>query len=162
MSWPGGPGPFVSPPARMYVGVVVFGLIATLVLLGLTLFFFAGYDAPDGKIPLVEHKREFSWPYKVFGTAGTVMAAGFTVGAWRALLRGARADEARRKAVRDAPRAPTGAGQAGGQPSASDGAALDPSGAAHPGSAASHAGAPQRPPRPPPTKPRDEPPAGYN
>lgn len=144
----------------MYVGVVVFGLIATLVLLGLTLFFFAGYDAPDGKIPLVEHKREFSWPYKVFGTAGTAMAAGFTLGAWRALVRGARADEARRKAMRDAPAREVGAEPPpGSRPQGSDGAARGPEGPSPSGLPASPAGAA---PRPPPAKPRDEPPAGYN
>ncbi|MGB0653040.1 MAG: hypothetical protein ACPGQL_07545 [Thermoplasmatota archaeon] len=93
-------------PSRVYVGVVVFGLITALVTVPYTSLVLAGYRQPP----------EPTQPYQVlFPVEGEPLAAGevlflllacafsvaLTVLSWRALLRGAREDAAKRKRARE-------------------------------------------------------------
>ncbi len=89
-------------PSRVYVGIVVFGLITALVTLPYTTLVLAGYRQPT----------EITAPYQVlFPPAEETLAAGevlflvlasvfsvaLTIVSWKALLRGARRDAERRR-----------------------------------------------------------------
>ena len=84
-------------PSRVFVGVTVFGLIASLVTVPYTILVLSGYTPPaDSGVPTFED------PYGPAETGFLVLASLFSVGltvfSWRALLRGARADQRRRQA----------------------------------------------------------------
>ncbi|MHB8633137.1 MAG: hypothetical protein ACYDBQ_04090 [Thermoplasmatota archaeon] len=92
-------------PTRAYVGVVVFGLIVTLVLGLATLFAFTGLTFQGSK-PLELQQVQFPFAVKLLSVCGLVLGVGITVGGWRALLRGARKDEAARRLPREKPAPP--------------------------------------------------------
>lgn len=98
-------------PSRAFVGILVFGLIATLAIVPYTLLLLSGYQPPP------EAPYEALFPEPDAGAGGTklvlVIASLFclalVVSAWRGLLHGARVDRelrAERKARAKAPPTP--------------------------------------------------------
>ncbi len=78
-------------PSRVYVGVFVFGLIASIVTLTYTALFLSGYQPPpDPKVITFDPPEE---PAKrFFLVLASLFSIGLTVVAWRLLIEGARQD----------------------------------------------------------------------
>lgn len=78
----------------MYVGVVVFGLIASLSVLAYTVLILVGYQPPaESPYELLFPEPEETVPGQtLFLSLAVLFTVGFTAVAWRALLRGARED----------------------------------------------------------------------
>lgn len=84
-------------PSRVYVGVTVFGLIASLVTVPYTLMVLFGYTPPAASgVPTFEDP--YTVAQKAFLVLASLFSVGLTVFAWRSLLHGARADQRRRRA----------------------------------------------------------------
>ncbi len=83
-------------PSRVFVGITVFGLIASLVTVPYTLLVLSGYTPPaDSPVPTFENVRD---PAQiVFFVLASLFSVGLTVFAWRSLIRGARHDAQKRK-----------------------------------------------------------------
>lgn len=83
-------------PSRVYVGVVVFGLIASFVTGAYTLMILSGYQPPpDPTVITFEAPEE---PAKrMFLVMSTFFSIALTVFAWRELVKGARRDASRRQ-----------------------------------------------------------------
>lgn len=90
-------------PSRAFVGMVVFGLIASLAVVPYTVLVLGGYEAPVD----APYKAIFPGPEdvgtgdKVALVLASVFCLAVTVFAWRALLGRARADVQLRQRVRD-------------------------------------------------------------
>ncbi len=81
-------------PSRVYVGVVVFGLMASTALLAYTILALTGYT-PPGDAPhefLFPAESPFETGDKVALVMASLFALAFTVIGWRALVAGARRD----------------------------------------------------------------------
>lgn len=85
-------------PSRVYVGVVVFGLITSLSLLAYVVLLLGGYEPPPSSpaVPLFPEQHVRGGDVLFLAIAGLFSIA-FTVFAWRSLLAGARRDAAKRK-----------------------------------------------------------------
>lgn len=86
------------------MGITVFGLIASLVTVPYTLLVLTGYTPPIGPVPTFEDPYA---PQEIaFLVLASLFSVGFTVFAWRTLVRSARRDaqrlRAREQASRDA------------------------------------------------------------
>ena len=95
-------------PSRSYVGVLVFGLIATCLVVPYTILVVSGYQPPpdtpaDVWVPPVEA----SMGLKVFLAVASLLSVGLTWAAWRNLLRAARRDARVRQHVAQQAQAPT-------------------------------------------------------
>lgn len=86
-------------PSRAYVGVVVFGLIASLLTLAYALLLLSGYEPPaDSPYELLFPQEAALQPGEwVFLALTALFSIVLTVLSWRALLEGARRDQGRRK-----------------------------------------------------------------
>lgn len=89
----GADDPPVAVPSRAFVGMVVFGLIASLAIVPFTLLVLSGYQPP----PTAPYWQDLFQPsYSVGDKLALVLASLFslavTVFAWRGLLHGARMD----------------------------------------------------------------------
>lgn len=88
-------------PSRVYVGVVVFGLIVVLPIFAYALLVLVGYSPP----PATPYEALFpdepvrAWDEILFLSIAIAFSLAFTFFAARALLEGARADARKRKAV---------------------------------------------------------------
>jgi hypothetical protein len=91
----------VAVPSRAFVGIVVFGLLASLALLPYTMLVLSGYqpppDAPYKAIFAEEHNETGD---KLVLVAATLFSMAVTVIAWRALLARARRDQGLRQDAR--------------------------------------------------------------
>ena len=86
----------VAVPSRVFVGVVVFGLIASLVTGTYTLLILSGYQPPpDPTVITFEPPEEPS--KRFFLVLSTIFSVALTPYAWRELVRGARRDASRRQ-----------------------------------------------------------------
>ena len=84
-------------PSRVYVGVFVFGLIASIVTLTYTALFLSGYRPPP-EPPLIYFEPPDEPAKQFFLVLSSLLCVGFTVFAWRRLVAGARRDvETRRR-----------------------------------------------------------------
>jgi len=87
-------------PSRAFVGMVVFGLIASLAIVPYTLLVLGGYHPPpEAPYQAIFPKQEFSPGDKVALGLASVFSVGITVFAWRGLLHGARADRKMRQEI---------------------------------------------------------------
>ncbi len=88
-------------PSRVFVGITVFGLIASLVTVPYTLLVLTGYQPPpESPVPTFDNARD---PVQViFFVLASLFSVGLTVFSWRGLVRGARQDAKVRKAREDA------------------------------------------------------------
>lgn len=92
-------------PTRIFVGITLFGLIATLMTAtyaGLVLSCYT--PPPSSPIPSPPTCDAFSVGHKVFLVLATLFSGAFTVLAWRSLLAGARMDRAKRQARQESAR----------------------------------------------------------
>ena len=88
-------------PSRAFVGMVVFGLIASLAIVPYTLLVLGGYQAP-AQGPSWRHifpGQGFSLGDKIALALASVFSIGITVFAWRGLLHGARVDRQMRQEI---------------------------------------------------------------
>jgi hypothetical protein len=92
----------VAVPARVYVGLTVFGLVATLVVVPYTLLVVTCDPAGAGHIPFLRQDCSvFTWEKKVFLGLASAFTLAFTIVWWRALVAAARRDAAIRRAIRE-------------------------------------------------------------
>lgn len=88
-------------PSRVFVGLVVFGLIASLAIIPYTLLVLSGYEAGNSS-PLLPENSEFTLGDKLVLVLGSLFSLALSVTAWRGLLRGARHDaEVRRQVAKE-------------------------------------------------------------
>lgn len=88
----------------MYVGVVVFGLIAFLAIMAYGALLLAGYEAPPDSPFELLFPPESDGPdvgEVLFTGLAAAFALVFTILAWRRLLSGARSDAAKRRRLRE-------------------------------------------------------------
>ena len=90
-------------PSRAFVGMVVFGLIASLAVVPYTLLILSGYEPPvDAPYKAIFPGPEDVGPAdKLVLVLASLFCLAVTVFAWRGLLHRARADVELRRAVRD-------------------------------------------------------------
>jgi hypothetical protein len=83
-------------PSRVFVGLVIFGLIASLALVPFTILVLTGYEPEDGS-PLLPGRSEFGVGDKLVLILGSLFGLALTYVAWRGLVQGARHDAKLRK-----------------------------------------------------------------
>ncbi len=83
-------------PSRVYVGITVFGLLATVLVVPYTLLVFTGLR-PAAISPILSFDGADDPGFRVFLVVASAMCIGLTTYAWRALLDGARRDARRRQ-----------------------------------------------------------------
>lgn len=86
----------MAAPSRVYVGVVVFGLIASLVTVTYTAMFLSGYRPPP-EPPLIYLEPPEEPAKQFFLVLASIFSVAFTVFAWRQLVAGAREDRQTRE-----------------------------------------------------------------
>ncbi len=86
----------MAAPTRIFVGVFVFSLIASLAVVPFTFLVLTGYQ-PPASIPLVEPETPYGAGHKMALVLASLFCLGFVVMSWRALLGGARRDAQMRK-----------------------------------------------------------------
>ena len=107
-------GRVVAVPSRIFVGITMFGLISTLVVVPFTVLvvtcdpastgsIFGGFAGNDCTV--------FGAGQKVFLALASILTVSFTVLSWRALLAGARRDAIRRRRAKQAQSQGPGPGQ---------------------------------------------------
>ncbi|MHB1262083.1 MAG: hypothetical protein ACYC2H_10250 [Thermoplasmatota archaeon] len=85
-------------PSRAFVGMVVFGLIASLAIVPYTLLVLSGYQPPANAPYWQEFfPRTFSVGDKITLALASLFSLAVTVFAWRGLLHGARMDTRMRR-----------------------------------------------------------------
>lgn len=100
--------PCVAVPSRAFVGMVVFGLIASLAVVPYTLLVLSGYEPP----PEAPYEAIYPGPDrfqpgdKLVLVLASVFSIAVTVFAWRGLLHGARMDTEMRQEKRAAKERP--------------------------------------------------------
>ncbi len=87
-------------PSRVFVGITVFGLLATVLIVPYTFLVFTGLN-PAAISPILSFDGADDPGFRVFLVLASGMAIGLTVFAWRGLLAGARRDAKRREARAD-------------------------------------------------------------
>jgi hypothetical protein len=89
----------VAVPSRAFVGMVVFGLIASLAIVPFTILVLSGYEpAPDALYKVLYPGPEnFSPGDKITLVLASLFSLAVTVFAWRGLLHGARMDTQMRR-----------------------------------------------------------------
>lgn len=83
-------------PSRVYVGILVFGLIASLTTLTYTVLFLSGYRPPP-EPPLIYLEPPAEPAKQFFLILASLFSIGLTVMAWRELLASARRDASLRR-----------------------------------------------------------------
>ncbi|HLF17261.1 MAG TPA: hypothetical protein VI796_07530 [Candidatus Thermoplasmatota archaeon] len=88
-------------PSRVFVGVTLFGLIASLLVVPYTVLVVRDYHPPPDAPyeALFPADSNYGWGDKSFLVLASVFSVALTVAGWRALLHGARRDMARRRAI---------------------------------------------------------------
>lgn len=84
-------------PSRVYVGVTVFGAIATLLTVPYAIMLLTGVR-PPALSPLLSFEAAAEPAFIVFIVVAGLLSIGLTWFAWRALVHGARRDARRRRA----------------------------------------------------------------
>lgn len=99
------PRDVMAVPSRVYVGMVVFGLIASLAVGAYTILVFSGYQpAPDSPAQrLFPADEPVNTGTNVFLVVAFLFSSVVTVMSWRALLAGARRDAGQRRSGSAAP-----------------------------------------------------------
>jgi hypothetical protein len=88
----------VAVPSRAFVGMVVFGLIASLAIVPFTLLVLSGYQPPaNGPYWQELFRPVFSLGDKITLVIASLFSLSVTVFAWRGLLHGARMDTQMRR-----------------------------------------------------------------
>lgn len=80
-------------PSRVFVGLVVFGLIASLAIVPYTILALSGYEPGDGPLP----GGAISGADKGVLVLASLFSVALTAFAWRGLVSGARRDAALRR-----------------------------------------------------------------
>lgn len=83
-------------PSRVFFGVFIFGLIASLVTLTYTLLFLSGYRPPP-EPPLIYFEPPEEPAKQFFLVLSSFVSVGLTISAWRMMVTGARRDAAVRR-----------------------------------------------------------------
>lgn len=101
---PGGGGPAVAVPSRIFVGITIFGLLSAFVVVPFTVLVVT--CDPDSQEPLFTQFggtacATFGAGQKIFLALASILTVAFTVLAWKALLAGARRDAMRRRRQRE-------------------------------------------------------------
>lgn len=89
-------------PSRAFVGMVVFGLIASLAIIPYTALVMSGYAPPPDSPQEVYLRQPSAYEAgdKIVLVLGCIFSVGITVFAWRGLLAGARRDARRREELK--------------------------------------------------------------
>lgn len=89
-------------PSRAFVGILVFGAMATLLVGGYTTLVLSGYEPPDTSAPVFFAPPEDGYPagQKMLLVVASLACLLLTFVAWRQLLERARGDAAARDASR--------------------------------------------------------------
>lgn len=96
-----GPPPGVAVPSRAFVGMVVFGLIASLAVVPYTLLILSGYEPPpSAPYEAIFPEDSIQAGDKVALVLASLFCVAVTVFAWRGLLHRARADVQARSDLR--------------------------------------------------------------
>lgn len=84
-------------PSRVFVGVTVFGLIASILTVPYTIILLTGIR-PPALSPLLGFELAAEPSFIVFMVVASLLSIGLTWSAWRGLVQGARRDARRRRA----------------------------------------------------------------
>jgi hypothetical protein len=91
----------VAVPSRAFVGIVVFGLLASLALLPYTILVLSGYQPPpEAPYQAIFAEKPNDTGDKLVLVAATLFSMAVTVLAWRGLLARARRDQGLRHDLR--------------------------------------------------------------
>jgi hypothetical protein len=94
--------PCVAIPSRAFVGMVVFGLIASLAIVPYTLLVLSGYEPPpNAPYEAIFKDEPFTAGDKLVLALASVFSVAITVFAWRGLLGRARSDVKLRNDLRE-------------------------------------------------------------
>jgi hypothetical protein len=105
-------------PSRAFVGILVFGLIATLAIVPYTILLLSGYHPPP-QTPyeaLFPQDDESAGGTKLVLVIASLFSLALVVSAWRGLLHGARLDREMRQAKAAAQSAPSSSATSDEQP----------------------------------------------